>query len=195
MVAEPKARVSLRIKLRRIGRRIRKFLRRGVGYRLGRFFGWLALVFYAFAFIYLAIFEAEVAQFRLDWNTFVSIVLADIPVGIVLWLVLERRESENRKILDSIDIVEAPKRFSHLEIHYADEWDDAEYPHKDYFVVNNKKSPKTAYRVSEALQDLVEAKIVRKHDKYADRGEMLRYFVANKIELDPREPTGDDLAP
>jgi len=128
---------------------------------------------------------------KLDWNTIASIIFADIPVGLVLWFLLERTQSANRKLLDTVERVRAPTLFSNLEIHYSDEWENGEYPYLHYYVVNTKT--KVAYQVTDELQDLIEERVIRKQPKYRDLAELTRYFEANKIILASAKPEGDDL--
>jgi len=83
--------------------------------------------------------QAYWSEIRLDWNTIISIMLADIPVGLVLWVILQRRESKEHRLLDAAEIVELPLKFAHLEIHYSDiVFADFEYPDKHYYVVNTR---------------------------------------------------------
>jgi hypothetical protein len=106
-------------------------------------------------------------------------------------VILQRNESANRKLLDAVELVEAPKRFNNLEIHYCDEFEDAIYPELLYYVIN--KNIKLAYRVDDLTYELVEARIIRKFPKHTDKDELDRHFKAFDYTLTGELPEGNDL--
>ncbi len=179
--------------LKKARRAIRKGLRRGFGYQLNKLVKLSLVGGYVAIFVYLILFDSTflLVMSRLDWNTITSIIFADIPVGLVLWLVLERRESMNRKLLDKVERIRAPTLFRNLEVHYWDRWDTAEYPYLHYYVVNIHT--KIAYQVTDEVQDLIEDKIIRTQPRYRDLAELHRYFDANGIKTAGGYPEGDDL--
>ena len=169
-------------------------MRRGLGYQIGRVLAVMTVGFYVILigfFLYAYLFNTG-EIYRLDWNTVLSIVLADLPVGIVLWVILERRESKNRKLLDVVEVIRAKAEFSHLEVHYCDAWNTAEYPYLNYFIVNTKT--KLAFWVSDEVQDLVEEEIIRKPVSYRDLEELNRHFATNGFLPQHRYPEGDELS-
>jgi cbb3-type cytochrome oxidase subunit 3 len=168
-----------------------KFAGRGLGYKIGVALKWFTIalgVFFVAVYIYAVL---STGRFNLDAGTFFSILLADIPVGLVLWFAFQRNESKRRKLLDASEIVRAPTLYTHLEIRYCDEYEDGIPPHVRYYVVN--KSSRIAYYVSEDIQELVEARFIRKFRKYHDPDELNRYFDANRITRPSGYPQGDDL--
>lgn len=175
-------------------RRIRKFLRRGVGYQIGRIV-WAGLIIFTALFyglfLYIYAFSTG-AVYRLDWNTVISIVLADLPVGLVLWWVLDRRDSKNRRILDGVERMKVKALFSHLEVHYSDPWGSAEYPYLHYYVVNTKT--KLAYRVDDDMAELIEAELVKVYPRHRDLVVLNLHFEGKGWTIQHNEPEGDDLS-
>lgn len=144
-------------------------------------------------FLYLYLGNSGAAA-RLEWNIILSAILADIPVGLILWIALQRRDSKNRKLLDHVEKMKVRELFHHLEVHYCDKWDSAEYPYLHYYLVNTKTTPKFAYEVDDAMQELIETGVVRKYPRHRDLVELNRYFEANNIQIEGRKPEGDDLS-
>ena len=171
-----------------IRRRIRKSLRRGPGYRVQEILQDFTIIVIIGVYGY---FGYEAIGSRLDWNTIISIAFADIPVGFVLWFVLQRPESSNRSILDAVEIVKAPTLFSHLRVHYCDEWKDGEVPYIHYYIVNTKTNQ--AFFVSDEVQKLIEAGMIRKEPRYHDFEKLKRFFETNEIDFPSALPSGDDL--
>ena len=170
---------------------VRRHLRRGWGYRITNvFLGVMAAGMIAI-FLLIVYVALVLERFSLDTNTFLSIILADIPVGIVLWFALERRESKRRRLLDASEIVQSPIKYTHLEIHYCDEYEDGIIPNVRYYVVN--KLSKIAYFVDDEVQALVEARFIRRFPKHRDLAELTRYFDNNHITHASSLPQGDDL--
>ena len=172
----------------RIRRKMRKALRKGPGYRFGEIIQSLTIILVVGVYGY---FGYLIIGPSLDWNTIVSIGFADIPVGIVLWAVLQRRESANRSILDAMEIVKAPTVFSHLRVHYCDEWEDGEVPYIHYYIVNTKTNQ--AFFVSKEVEKLIEKGMIRMEPRYKDFEKLKRFFETNNIDFPSALPSGDDL--
>jgi hypothetical protein len=172
---------------------IRRHLRRGPGYKIANVFQAAFLVF--LGILGIVAISAILARARvsliLDWNTIASIFAADIPVGIILWWAFQRRESENRKLLDAVEITEAPTRYAHLQVHFVDDYDNGIYPELLYYIVNTKS--KSAYWVDDKVEDLIEARLIRKFPKHRDVAELNRHFDNNRYVQASRYPQGDDL--
>lgn len=175
----------------RSDRWMRRHVRRGWGYRIGNVVRLVAIALTVFLIGLLALSGLILVRFSLDANTFFSIIFADIPVGVALWVAFERTQSKRRKLLDAVDIVEAPTRFTNLEIHYCDEFEDGIPPDVRYYVVNKKS--KVAYFVDDEIQDLVEARFIRKFPRHRDLAELNRHFDNNHITHASGYPQGDDL--
>ncbi len=174
-------------------RKFRSFFNRGWGYAIAR--GLTTLIYGligAVALVVVIIILAETGvNITLDWNTIISIFVADVPVGLALYALLERRESNLRKILNASEIVSLPKDFSHLIAIYFDDFEDAEYPDKNYYIVNTKS--KRAYYVSDEMYTLIEERIVRQSKQFSSLEALRRYFDAQGIKQEPNYPQGDDL--
>lgn len=176
---------------KKTNRWLTRHLRRGVGYRLSNYF---RLGFIAFLALFIGVILELVAiavHLELDWSTVFSIMFADIPVGLVLWFILDRSESAERKLLDAIEIVEAPTRYTHLQVHYCHEYNSGIYPELLYYIVNTRTN--SAYWVDERTQELIEARIIRIFPKHRDIGELNRHFDHNGIKPASGYPQGDDL--
>jgi len=182
---------SWRIRLRRYGRRLARWRMKGFGFRLQRYVVWVIVVFYGLLFVFIVYSGIVSGQYRLDWNTIISIFIADLPVGVILWVILERRQSKTRRILDAMGIVEAPTRYNHLELHYVDEYEDGIYSEILYFIVNTKTGQ--AFWVDSDVQELIESRTIRKHPRYGTKAELNRNFDHQGYKLAGRFPEGDDL--
>ncbi len=176
-------------KIRRFGRKLKRRLPKGTTHQLKNLLSGM-LVFLLMVMIAILAYDAWWYRI-LDTTTILSIVVADIPVGFVLWAVTQRRESVSRRLLDAVELTEAPAKFKHLEIHRSDWWDDADYPEEEYYIVN--WNTKKAYWVRQHIEDLVQEGIIRRAEMYADAEALHRFFQANAIELVHDYPQGDDL--
>lgn len=170
---------------------MRKHLRRGFGYRVSIYLASGLIVLLAIIFGLILVVFAQTERIVLDANTIASIMVADIPVGVFLWLAFQRRESENRKLLDAVEITEAPTRYAHLEVHQCDDYEDGIYPELLYYIVNTKS--KRAYWVDEKIEELIEARIIRQFPKHRDVQELNRHFEVQHYVHASGYPQGDDL--
>jgi hypothetical protein len=132
--------------------------------------------------LYLTIYNA------LDWKLIISLVVAEVPIGVFLSVLLgERRSRWYRRI----ELFDAMGRFSHLRMHYSQSWLNADYPELLYFVVNDRSG--RAYRVQEGLHDLALDGIIRRQPKYQDQRELERFFAVNGIQVLDRTATLEEL--
>ena len=169
----------------------RKHVGRGIGYRIWQYFGWGLIAALVISLAVIGLIVLILAKVSLETNTILSIMVADIPIGLFLWLALERRESKRRRLLDAAEIVVAPTRYTNLVIHYCDEFADGTPPDLRYYVVNTKS--KVAYFVDAEVQALVKARFIRKFPRHRDLAELNRYFDTNGITHASSYPQGDDL--
>jgi hypothetical protein len=82
-------------------------------------------------------------------------------------------------------------RFKDLEVHYVNNFDDGFFSNILYFIVNTKSGE--AFWVDDTTQELVEARIIRRHPRYENKDEMNRYFDNHGFRIAGRLPQGDDL--
>lgn len=178
--------------LRRNLRHLKRRLPRGLLYRAEKTARFIVVEFFLalFVFILFYLWEAGLIA-KLDWNTITSIVIADIPVGIVLYLILERGSARNRHLLDVVELHAARAKLSHLEIHRSDPWDIAEAEDEHYYIVNS--TTQKAFWVDEPTHDLVKAGLIRVAKRHKDFAELVRYLDANRIEHPTDHPRGNDL--
>jgi hypothetical protein len=175
----------------RAERWLRKHARRGPGYRIGQVITWTLIALIVILVGLMIIVAYVEAKVSLEPNTILSIIVADIPVSLVFWFAFQRRESKRRKLLDASQIVQEPKLYTHLAIHYCDDYTDGIPPDVRYYIVNTKS--KVAYFVDKEIQDLVEARFIRKFPRHRDPDELNRYFNVNGIIHASGYPQGDDL--
>ena len=174
-------------------RKIRRFLNRGIGFRLYRVFLAFvyALLFALVLLLGLVLLAENRINYTLDWNTIITIIIAEIPAGLFLWFILERRESKTTRILNLVERLKTQALFKDVGIHFSDKWDSAEYPYLNYFIVNTKT--KMAFQVSEETEDLVEEGLIPVYPRYRNFDELNRYFEHNGIKIEHRIATGEDL--
>jgi hypothetical protein len=183
------------LKRRKMGRKAGRWLRRhltiGWGYRITSHLGFVLAMLMAGSVGGIFALLAIISGVKLDINTILSIILADIPVSVFLWFALGQGESEDTLLLKSIEITEAPTRYTRLEVHYSVEYEHGIYPELQYYIVNTKS--KRAYWVDGRIQDLIEARIIRKFPKHRDKAQLIRHFEANQYKIAAKYPEGDDL--
>lgn len=176
-------------KAQRSLRHLKRRLPRGLLYRLEKL-GFLALVEVLFVGLILAVAYLLVRGF-LNITTILSILVADIPVGIVLYVLLERGSARSRHLLDVMELHAARAKLKHLEVHRSDPWDIAQPPDEHYYIVNT--TTKKAYWVDEETHDLIKEGLISVAERHKNLGEITRYFDANGIEHPTGYPEGDDL--
>lgn len=175
--------------IRRTLRHAKRRLPRGLLYRLEKL-GYFAVI----EFIVIVSFIAVVylwAKGLLELSTILSILVADIPVGLVLYVVLERGSARSRHLLDVIELHSARAKLSHLVVHRSDPWNFAPYPDEHYYIVNTKT--KKAYWVDDETHDLIKEGLIMVAHRHRELSEITRYFDNNGIEHATGYARGDDL--
>lgn len=123
----------------------------------------------------------------LDWKLIISMTVAEVPIGVFVSILLGERRGQPYRAVERLN---AMAKFSHLYIHWAQPWLDADYPGLAYYVVNTRTN--RAFWVQDILWELVKGGILR-GTKHESREELIRYFEQNHITLEEKYGSLEDL--
>ena len=126
----------------------------------------------------------------IDWRLFVTLVLAEVPIGVFLWILFDRGNLSRQLTQDAVSRLRSKNEYRHLQVHRVNEWPEAGYPVLAYYVVNLKT--KHAYYAQEEIYRLEKDGIIEAR-KWRSKEDLDMYFAVAKITLEPRNPRIEEL--
>jgi hypothetical protein len=163
-------------------------LPRGLVYRaknLAKFYLYgLVLWFAAFLITFAGLFHL------IDPVQVLSILVAELPLALLVWYLFQRRESGRRTVLDYAELAKLEAQYDHLRIIYHDNWDFADYPDRQYFVLNRKSNPPKAYFLPIYIRELDKGHIIRREKRFKSLEALKEYVdeIGGLLVLDYPEP-------
>lgn len=127
----------------------------------------------------------------IDWTQVTSIFVAEIPIGGVLWILLERRDRQRQLVLDSVEMAKAMGKFGHLVIMRSDRWDAADPRDLDAYVVN--LDTHKGYLVPPYIRNLVRGGIIAEEKRFKKREELTARLSELGVTIEQRFPYWKEL--
>ena len=134
-------------------------------------------------------FEQSLVQ-SIDWRLVASLAVAEVPIGVLLWTLLERDRSAVQRTQDAVSRLHSMNEFRHLMVHKVNDWPEADYPLLIYYVVN--LNTRKAYYAQETIY-LLEKEGIIDSKKWPEKQSLDRFFAMEKITLEAKNPRIEEL--
>ena len=112
-----------------------------------------------------------------------SILTAELPLAVFVWYWFQRREARRRTVLDTVDMAKAMADYDHLRIIFHDTWDFADYPEKQYYVLNLHSNPRRAYFVPSWIRVLEKGGLITREHRFKSLDSLKEYLAEVGAEL------------
>lgn len=146
----------------------------------------------AYVIVYCGLY---IVNFKLlDYQLIVSLVVAEVPIGVFLSYILgERRHSDRARMQEAVSMAHALMEFGHLKVYRAldiGNWENYDYPILQYYVINALTN--IAFRAPDFVHELAETKVIR--ETIFDTTEDLKKKMSEEsIALHDHEPDLQEL--
>jgi len=134
-------------------------------------------------------------DFRLlDYQLIVSLVVAEVPIGVFLSYILgERRHSDRAKMQEAVSMAHALMEFGHLKVYRVliiGSWENYDYPALKYYVINALTN--NAFRAPDFVHELAETKVIRE-TTFKTTEDLDKKMSEESITLHDHEPDLQEL--